>query len=50
MDAWMLRLALCAALAAATTGCFAYLRTNYEQPIPTDEAIAAIVPGVSTSS
>ena len=48
MTAWIMRLALCVGLAVSSTGCYTVLHTNYERPIPTDEAIDSIVPGVST--
>ena len=50
MDAcrWILRLTLCVALAGTTSGCFTYVRTNFERPLPSDAAIDAIEPGVST--
>ena len=41
--------ALAVALAASTGGCFTYVRTNFERPLPSDEQIeAAIEPGVTT--
>ena len=48
MHAWLMRLTLCVAVVGTTTGCYSYIRTNFERPIPTDEMIDSIVPGVST--